>query len=197
MTDITFITDKRGEKVAAVVPIKDWKKLKKTYRKIKKDEAEEEDIPEVDEGENALFYVEDSPIHGKGVFAKRKIKKGTPIIEYKGKRISSDDADEEFGDNQDGEHYFTVLFSVDDEVIDASIGGNDARFINHSCDPNCEAIQYGSRIFIEAIRDIKKDEELAYDYHLQVEKPHTKKKLKQYACHCGSKKCRGTQVELD
>jgi uncharacterized protein len=119
-----------------------------------------------------------------------------PVIEYKGEHISQDLANERYAETE-GVHHHTVLFTIDDDnVIDANSKGNAARFINHSCDPNCEAIQYGKRIFIESIRDIRKGEELTYDYHLQVDKPHTKKKLQMYVCHCGSKKCRGTQVDL-
>ena len=195
MADIRFITNSKGEKVAAVIPMKDWKLLKASYRKLKAEEEDSAEAPKL-KGKKALYIVRESPIHGRGVFAATKIKKGTPIIEYKGKHISSDEADQLASDDESG-HHFTVLFSIDDDtVIDASQKGNDARFINHACDPNCEAVQYGRRVFIEAIKDIPEGAELTYDYHLQVEKPHTKKKLAQYVCHCGSKKCRGTQVDL-
>ena len=197
MKEITFLTNKKGDKVAAVVPIEDWKKLKSAYRKLREEEETYAEPPKIGKGKKALYVVQESPIHGKGVFASAAIQKGTPIIEYQGKHISSDEADALASDDESG-HHFTVLFSIDDDtVIDASQKGNDARFINHACDPNCEAVQYGQRVFIEAIKDIPKGTELTYDYHLQVEKPHTKKKLAQYVCHCGSKKCRGTQVDLD
>ena len=196
MKEVTYLTGSNGKKVAAVVPIEDWKQLKPHYRTLKKDEEEEKNAPVIGNRKKPLFVVRKSKIHGRGVFAATNIKKGTPIIEYKGKLISQDEADNMAADDDNGHHH-TVLFSVDDDmVIDASRKGNEARFINHSCDPNCETIQYGRRIFIEAIRNIKKDEELSYDYHLQVEKPHTKKKLSQYVCHCGAKNCRGTQVDL-
>lgn len=196
MADIWFLTNKKGEKIAAVVPIEDWRQLKPHYRILKEDEEEELAAPKLEQRKKPLFVVKQSPIHGRGVFAATKIRKGTPVIEYKGQLISEDDADTRYSDEQDGHHH-TVLFSVDDDmVIDASKKGNEAKYINHSCDPNCEAVQYGRRVFIEAIRDIKKGEELSYDYHLQVEKPHTKKKLAQYVCYCGAKNCRGTQVDL-
>jgi len=199
MADIRFITNAEGDKVAAVVPIEDWRKLKSTYRKLKRKEEDDDyaEPPRIPKGKKALYVVNESPIHGRGVFAAAKITKGTPIIEYKGQHISQDEANERYSEDDNGHHH-TVLFTIDeDTVIDARRNSNEAKFINHSCDPNCEAIQYGDRIFIEAIKDIAKGVELTYDYHLQVDKPHTKKKLKQYVCHCGSKKCRGTQVDLD
>lgn len=193
---ITYLTDSAGKKIAAVVPIDEWKKLREYHLRLKKQEAEEEDIPKLAKGRKKLFVVKESPIHGRGVFAAADIRKGTPVIEYKGQHITQDEANERYGEDG-GKHHHTVLFTIDDDmVIDASKHGNAARFINHSCDPNCEAVQYGRRIFIEAIRNIPKGAELLYDYHLQVDKPHTKKKMQQYVCHCGSKKCRGTQVDI-
>ena len=201
MKDIRFLTDDKGRKVAAVVPITSWKKLNDKYRKLKKLYAKEEEVvdadpPKISNRKKPLFVVKDSPIHGRGVFASKNIRKGTPVIEYKGELITEDEANTRYGED-DGIHHHTVLFSVDDDsVIDANSKGNEARFINHACDPNCEAVQYGRRVFIEAIHNIKKGEELTYDYHLQVEKPHTKKTIQLYACHCGSKNCRGTQIDV-
>ena len=201
MKDIRYLTDDKGKKVAAVVPVDKWKKLRDKYKKLKKQPAEEEELvdadpPKISKRKKPLFVVKESAIHGRGVFAATNIKKGTAVIEYKGQYISQDEANERYGD-ENGIHHHTVLFTIDDDtVIDANSKGNEARFINHSCAPNCEAIQYGKRIFIESIKDIKKGAELTYDYHLQVDKPHTKKKMQQYVCHCGAKKCRGTQVDL-
>ena len=184
------------------MPIGDWKGLKaveRKWKKHKKKEEENEDVPppNIHKRKRPIYSIKESAIHGRGVFAATDIKKGTPVIEYTGKHISQDEANERYAEDN-GAHHHTVLFTVDDDmVIDANQKGNDARFINHSCAPNCEAIQYGKRIFIEALKNIKKGEEITYDYHLQVDKPHTKKKLQQYACHCGAKKCRGTQVDLN
>lgn len=87
-----------------------------------------------------------------------------------------------------------MLFEIDkDRVINGNEGG-DARYLNHGCDPNCETVQDGDRIFIEALRGIKTGEELCYDYHLQVPGKITDKERKEYACFCGSPKCRGTQI---
>lgn len=95
--------------------------------------------------------------------------------------------------NENG-HSHTMLFEIDkDRVINGNAGG-DARYLNHGCDPNCETVQDGDRIFIEALRSIKTGEELCYDYHLQVPGKITDKVRKEYACFCGSPKCRGTQI---
>jgi hypothetical protein len=77
-------------------------------------------------------------------------------------------------------------------VIDAGVNGNDARWINHSCDPNCDAVVDGGRIWIETIRAIAAGEELAYDYALALEEPHTPEAERRFPCHCGAASCRGT-----
>jgi len=131
-----------------------------------------------------------SNIHGKGVFATTFIAKGTRIVEYKGKRISEAEADEKYGDDE-GTH--TFLFLLDDQiVIDANYNGNSARWINHSCDPNCETEEDDGRMYVNAIRDIWPGEELAYDYNLIVEERYTPALKRLYACGCGADKCRGT-----
>lgn len=137
--------------------------------------------------------VRNSSIHGRGVFARRDIPKGARIIEYTGKIITNEEADE-IGLDEVGGHLHTMFFTVDDKrVIDGRQGG-DARYINHGCSPNCETVQEGEKIFIMALRDIPRGEELAYDYHLMVPGKITKKVLREYICLCGSPKCRGTQI---
>jgi hypothetical protein len=137
--------------------------------------------------------VRHSKIHGKGVFARRPIRKGAKVIEYTGKIISNEEADEIGINDMDG-HLHTMFFTVDDKrVIDGREGG-DARFINHSCAPNCETVQEGDRIFIKALRSIAEGEELSYDYHLVVPGKITKKELRDYICLCGLPNCRGTQI---
>ena len=134
--------------------------------------------------------VRHSNIHGKGVFATKLIRKGTRIIEYKGKRISENAADEKYGDDE-GTH--TFLFLLDNQiVIDANDDGNSARWINHSCDANCDANEENGRMFIDAIRDIQPGEELTYDYNLIVDERYTPALKRLYACGCGARKCRGT-----
>ncbi|MGH7848564.1 MAG: SET domain-containing protein [Candidatus Binatia bacterium] len=138
------------------------------------------------------FAVRGSPIHGRGVFALSRIPKGARLIEYKGERISHGEADARYDEaHQRSSH--TMLFTVDEEVvIDATRRGNSARWINHSCAPNCEAVDEEGRIFIEAIRPIQRGDELCYDYNLQLDEPHTAAAKRKYACHCGARRCRGT-----
>lgn len=138
------------------------------------------------------FVIRKSKIQGKGAYATRQIKKGERIIEYVGERISWAESDRRYDDTKVRRHH-TFLFAVNKKiVIDAAVDGNDARFINHSCDPNCEAVGVGQRIFIESIRPIKMGEELVYDYSYAREKNTTEEDEKLYICRCGSPKCRGT-----
>src|SRR5262245_33154534 len=147
------------------------------------------DAPQIDPG--PLYIVRRSPIHGRGVFAVRDIPKGTRIIEYRGVRISYDRAAELYPDYVD-EPTHTFLFEIDDDtVIDAGQRGNAARWINHSCAPNCEAVDEGGRIYIEAIRRIRAGEELGYDYNISVEEQSAAER-RRWACLCGTRACRGT-----
>jgi uncharacterized protein len=114
-----------------------------------------------------------SRIHGRGVFARVHIPEGTRIIEYRGERISNDEADARYPDDPTRQHH-TFLFSIDDElVVDAAFKGNMSRWINHSCDPNCDAVIEGGRIWIESIRDIAPGEELRDDYTVILPERHT------------------------
>ena len=133
-----------------------------------------------------------SGVHGKGVFAVQDIPKGEVIIEYVGEIISWAEAQRRHPhDPKDPNH--TFYFHVDeDHVIDAKVGGNSSRWINHSCDPNCEADEVDGRVFIKSLRKIKAGEELNYDYGLIIDEPYTKKLKAEYPCWCGSKNCRGT-----
>jgi len=131
-------------------------------------------------------------VHGKGVFALQDLAEGETVIEYVGEIISWDEAqDRHPHDPNDPNH--TFYFHVnEDRVIDALHGGNSSRWINHSCNPNCEADEENDRIFIKAIRNIKAGEELSYDYGLIIDEPYTKKLKAEYPCWCGSANCRGT-----
>ncbi len=141
-----------------------------------------------------LFRVRRSRIHGRGAFAVRPIPKGTRIIEYTGERISPREAERRYDDGK-GDHVHVLLFIVDRKTeIDAGVGGNEARFINHSCDPNCEAVLDDKRVFIEAIRDIPAGAELTYDYHLEGPGVLSAEERRSYACRCGAENCRGTQL---
>ncbi len=138
------------------------------------------------------FEPRSSPIHGQGVFAVRPIHKGKRLIEYIGERITPAAADLRYDDDAMGRPH-TFLFTIDAHtVIDAAVGGNAARFINHSCDPNCEAVDDGGRIFIESVRTIRPGEELTYDYHLERDGRWRKEWAQRYACRCGAPNCRGT-----
>ncbi len=142
-----------------------------------------------------LVEVRNSPIHGRGVYAKHRIVKGGRIIEYLGDRVSHAEADRRYELKADDDGH-TFLFIVDNRtVIDAGVGGNAARYINHGCDPNCETVTENRRIFIEAIRTIKPGEELCYDYQLVWESTDDPEDLKLYTCRCGAKNCRGTMLD--
>jgi SET domain-containing protein len=141
---------------------------------------------------NPYLELRTSAIQGTGAFATRAIKKGTRLIEYTGQRISWRTADKRYDDEKMGRHH-TFLFTVDDKVcIDGAVKGNEARFLNHSCDGNCEAINDRKRIFIEARRNIKPGEELLYDYQYERTDEHTEEDEQFYACRCGAAKCRGS-----
>jgi len=139
---------------------------------------------------NPYFEVRRSSIQGRGAFARRKIRKGTRIIEYTGERVSHEEADRRYDDEHMKRHH-TFLFTLDDErCIDGDVKTNDARLINHSCDPNCEAIIEGEHIWIYALKNIQPGTELAYDY--KYERTGGKELEKFYVCHCGAAKCRGS-----
>jgi uncharacterized protein len=139
-----------------------------------------------------------STLHGNGVFAARKIPQGTRIIEYGGQRISAEDADRRHATNLD-DPFHTFFFALTaGGVIDGGDQGNDARWINHACQSNCEAQENksGKRVHIVALRDIARGEELFYDYGLTLDVKITKKMKDSYRCLCGAPKCRGTMLTL-
>jgi len=138
------------------------------------------------------FEIRRSKIQGRGAFALRRIRKGARIIEYTGERISDEEGDRRYNDDAMGRHH-TFLFSLDDgTVVDGAVDGSDASYINHSCDPNCEAVIEDGHIYIEALRTIYPGEELAYDYAYERTSAHTKEDEILYACRCGAANCRGT-----
>lgn len=135
--------------------------------------------------------VRESGVHGRGVYAAQFIPKGARVIEYTGERVAWEDAP----DDVNNPHTFN--FGLDNgEVINPEVGGNDARWINHSCDPNCEAVEEGDRVFIYALRQIRAGEELLYDYQLEIDEPITQASREKFACHCGAPNCRGTMLGL-
>jgi SET domain-containing protein len=136
-----------------------------------------------------------SRIHGFGVFATRRIRSGQRLIAYEGEILTEAQVDARY-DETEAEDPHTLLFHVEgDRYIDASVGGNDARFINHSCDPNCEPEVSDGKIWIRAIRNIQPGAELTYDYSLEIEDGASRKRKNLYACGCGAAKCRGTMLD--
>lgn len=144
-----------------------------------------------------LVEARDSKIHGRGVYAVAPIKKGTRVMEYLGERISHAEADARYEKKGDDDGHTFLFIASNRTVIDAGVDGNDARFINHSCNPNCETVIENSRVFIDAIRNIKPGEELGYDYQLTWESTDDPAELALYACRCGAKKCRGTMLDKE
>ena len=133
-------------------------------------------------------------MHGKGVFARRPIPAGARILEYRGQTISWKEALRRHPHDPAQPHH-TFYFSLESgKVIDANVGGNSARWINHSCAPNCEARERDGRVYIHALRALRAGEELYYDYHLSLDERHTAKLKRDYACRCGAGQCRGTML---
>ena len=148
-------------------------------------------------GREPLYIVRNSGIHGRGVFAARRIRKGTRIVEYTGERISNKEADRRYDDTKMKRHH-TFLFTLDgNTVIDGAIstGGGDASYINHSCEPNCEAVIKGKKIFIHALHTIEPGTELAYDYKYERPGKNDAQLEKFYVCKCGAASCRGSIME--
>jgi hypothetical protein len=142
------------------------------------------------------IQVRRSGVHGKGVFALKPIEPGETLIEYTGEVISWQQAlDRHPHDPSQPDH--TFYFQLDDgkRVIDALYGGNAARWINHACDPNCEADEVDGRVFIKALRPIAPGEELFYDYRLSIDERLTPALKKRFECRCGAENCRGTMLQ--
>ncbi len=143
-----------------------------------------------------------SRIHGNGVFAARKLPAEFHLIEYRGRRLTHDEADDLYEGGIESGH--TFLFTLnDDYIIDANVGGNHARWINHSCAPNCQAFliedpkgdRKRDRVVIESLRPLKAGEELTYDYGITLPVRHTARLKQLWACRCGSPECTGTMLK--
>lgn len=142
-----------------------------------------------------MWVVLESPRHGRGVFSTERIQAGTKIIEYTGELISEAEGERRYPTLPDGseEPEHTYLLTLDESrVIDANVGGNEARFINHSCEPNCEPIAYGDHMWIVSIRNIETGEELSYDYAIELDERHTPARKRRFPCHCAARNCRGS-----
>ena len=138
------------------------------------------------------IQVRRSTVHGRGVYAVQDIAAGDTLIEYVGEIISWEEAQVRHPHDPANPNH-TFYFHIDESrVIDALVGGNSSRWINHACEPNCEADEQDGRIFIKALRDIAAGEELNYDYGLIIDERYTKKLKAEYPCWCGAANCRGT-----
>ncbi len=147
---------------------------------------------------NAKAIVRTSPIHGRGVVARVPLAAGERICEYRGEKIGWPEALRRHP-HDPSQPFHTFYFSIDDDyVIDGNVGGDFSRFMNHSCEPNCEAELVeragATHIYIQALRDIEPGEELVYNYGLTLDERYTPTLKKQFACHCGSASCRGTML---
>jgi len=143
-----------------------------------------------------------SPIHGNGVFAASNLPADTTVIEYRGKRLTHAQANRAYGGDVDSGH--TFLFTLNERyLIDGNVDGNAARWINHSCAPNCQAwvVEHASgdprrdRVVIDTLRTIRKGEELTYDYGIVLEERQTPQLKKIWACRCGAPRCTGTLLK--
>lgn len=134
-----------------------------------------------------------SAIHGQGLFVEEDVAAGQHIIDYAGRLSSWDELMERF-DPSAAERGHTFFFDVGDGlVIDGGCDGNDARFINHGCEPNCVAERDGYVVAIKAARDIAVGEELLLDYQLVLEDSDEAER-QHYACGCGATACRATML---
>jgi len=143
-----------------------------------------------------------SSIHGNGVFALAAIAKGTRIVRYLGALRSHAEIDAAYAGTAETGH--TFLFTLNEEyVIDGNVRGNIARWINHSCEPNCEAViepddkgrTHRDKVFIEALRRIKPGEELTFNYGIILSERHTPRLKKLWGCRCGAPSCTGTMLQ--
>ena len=131
-----------------------------------------------------LYKIKKSKIDKNGLYANCNIKRGTRIIEYKGKLVTvkNSEKDPKF-DNSKAIYLFGINKKYD---LDGNFSFNTARLINHSCEPNCEVFGEGLKVWIFAMKNIKKGEELSYDYGFSFDQDY-----KNYPCNCGSKNCAG------
>ena len=146
-----------------------------------------------------MWKVKKSKVHGTGVFASGNIKKSSRIIEYIGEKITKKEGDKRSADRiknflnkkNEGSVYIFELNKKYD--IDGSPLYNKARYINHSCSPNCEVDIIDNKIWIISIKKINKGEELNYDYGY----PFDKDDFDDHVCKCGSNKCIGYIISQD
>ena len=143
------------------------------------------------------IIVRGSPVHGRGVFAVQDLEAGERILTYAGELISWEAAQERT-EKSEAEASHTFFFDLGNgSVIDGGSGGNATGWINHGCEPNCEAELHDTEVVIYALRPISAGEELFLDYQLQLDdgdEPPTAEDRETYACLCGAASCRGTML---
>ena len=162
------------------------------YRMAKTPQAARPGLKKINDSRR--IQVRKSGIHGKGVFALQQVAAGTRLTQYTGEIIPWSEALKRHPHDPLDPHH-TFFFTIDgDRVIDAKVGGNASRWINHACEPNCVAETVGDQVFIEALTDLSPGEELFYDYGLVIDERYTPKLKKEYECRCGSAICRGTML---
>ncbi len=136
--------------------------------------------------DNENVVIHPSRIQGMGGFARRPLARGTHVIEYVGRKILK--AESLIECERDNEY----VFALDDQYdLDGNVDWNPARFLNHSCSPNCEAELIEGHIWITALRDIMEDEELTFDYGYDLVD------YKDHPCHCGAPNCYGYIVSAE
>lgn len=143
------------------------------------------------------FEIRRSAIQGRGAFATRRIRRGQRITEYVGEPITHEEADRRYDDDDAKGRHHTFLFILDDDtVLDARHIGNDSRYINHSCNPNCETVIDDGHIWVLALRTIQPDEEIVYDYQFEFEDDYGPDDVRYYTCRCGEENCKGTIIKV-
>lgn len=144
------------------------------------------------------IIVRRSAVHGNGVFAACDLPAGTELIQYKGRLITPRQADELYPHEMESGH--TFLFTLNEEwILDGNVGGNAARWFNHSCAPNCIPYLHEhahdrrkDRVIIETLRDVRAGEELGYDYGISFDVRYTARLKRIWACRCSAPDCTGT-----
>lgn len=144
---------------------------------------------------NEWMELRHSKIHGLGAFALKDIPKGTRIIEYTGEHIDNAEADRRYDDDSMDEHHTFLFILTSKTCIDAAYEGNESRFINHSCNPNAEAVVGRTHIWIDALKKIPAGAEITYDYAFEDDDKYTIEDYRRYGCRCGAPNCRGTIVD--
>lgn len=131
-------------------------------------------------GDTELVAFKASPIHGLGGFAKMDLPAGTRLLEYQGERIDKSESVRRCEQNN------VYIFALNDRVdVDGDVPWNPARYLNHSCSPNCEAQLDDDHIWLVTGRDIRAGEEITFNYGFSLEDHHD------YPCRCGSPNCVG------